>query len=67
MFLGPNDFNGYGYFYVRLYWTGFGFSANIVEEYIALAAILHVVVALKRTWDLCRGCASLSVGYLNES
>ena len=22
VFLGPNDFNGYGYFYVRLYWTG---------------------------------------------
>merc|ERR1712127_1095501 len=21
VFLGPNDFNGYGYFYVRLYWT----------------------------------------------
>merc|ERR550537_748896 len=24
VFLGPDDFNGYGYFYVRLYWTGFG-------------------------------------------
>merc|ERR1712226_1754319 len=52
VFLGPDDFNGYGYFYVRLYWTGFGFSANIVEEYILLAAILHVAVALKRTWDI---------------
>merc|ERR1712232_1501612 len=52
VFLGPNDFNGYGYFYVRLYWTGFGFSANIVEEYILLAALLHVFVALKRTWDI---------------
>merc|ERR1712110_12517 len=52
VFLGPNDFNGYGYFYVRLYWTGFGFSANIVEEYILLAALLHVAVALKRTWDI---------------
>merc|ERR1711967_120033 len=52
VFLGPNDFNGYGYFYVRLYWTGFGFSANIVEEYVLLAAMLHVVVALKRTWDI---------------
>merc|ERR1712070_640955 len=52
VFLGPNDFNGYGYFYVRLYWTGFGFSANIVEEYILLAAILHVLVGLKRTWDI---------------
>merc|ERR1711920_62307 len=52
VFLGPDDFNGYGHFYVRLYWTGFGFSANIVEEYILLAAILHVTVALKRTWDI---------------
>jgi len=52
VFLGPDDFNGYGYFYVRLYWTGFGFNANIVEEYILLAAILHVAVALKRTWDI---------------
>ncbi|CAE7639693.1 CYB2 [Symbiodinium sp. CCMP2456] len=52
VFLGPDDFNGYGYFYVRLYWTGFGFQANIVEEYILLAALLHVVVALKRTWDI---------------
>merc|ERR1711977_778005 len=24
VFLGPDDFNGYGYFYVRLYFTGFG-------------------------------------------
>merc|ERR1719486_287908 len=23
VFMGPDDFNGYGYFYVRLYWTGF--------------------------------------------
>merc|ERR1719235_2295667 len=30
VFLGPDDFNGYGYFYVRLYWTGFGLPANIV-------------------------------------
>merc|ERR1719166_887425 len=52
VFLGPEDFNGYGYFYVRLYWTGFGFQANIVEENILLAALLHVVVALKRTWDI---------------
>merc|ERR1719443_1870454 len=51
VFLGPNDFNGYGYFYVRLYWTGFGLPANIVEIYVALAALLHVVVALKRTWE----------------
>jgi len=52
VFLGPDDFNGYGYFYVRLYWTGFGFDANIVEEYVLLAALLHVAVALKRTWDI---------------
>merc|ERR1711972_1023223 len=52
VFLGPDDFNGYGYFYVRLYWTGFGLQANIVEEYILLAALLHIGVALKRTWDI---------------
>merc|ERR1711912_11668 len=52
VFLGPDDFNGYGYFYVRLYWSGFGLSANIVEEYVALCAMLHVFVALKRTWDI---------------
>jgi len=50
VFLGPDDFNGYGYFYVRLYWTGFGLPANIVEEYVLLSALLHVLVALKRTW-----------------
>merc|ERR1712166_551642 len=52
VFLGPDDFNGYGYFYVRLYPTGFGFQANIVEEYVLLSAMLHVSVALKRTWDI---------------
>lgn len=52
LFLGPDDFNGYGYFYVRLYWTGFGLNANIVEEYLLLAALLHVVVGLKRTFDI---------------
>merc|ERR1719230_1058651 len=51
VFKGPDDFNGYGYFYVRLYWTGFGLPANIVEEYILLAALLHAFVGLKRTWD----------------
>ena len=48
---GLNDCNGYGYFYVRLYWTGFGFQANIVEEYVLLSASLHIFVGLKRTWD----------------
>merc|ERR1711972_1176230 len=52
VFKGPDDFNGYGYFYVRLYWTGFGLPANIVEEYIALSVLLHAFVGLKRTWDM---------------
>jgi len=52
VFLGPDDFNGYGYFYVRLYWTGFGLPANIVEIYVLLCAVLHVAVAMKRTWDI---------------
>merc|ERR1712176_1292083 len=52
IFLGPDDFNGYGYFYVRLYPSGFGLPANIVEEYVLLAAMLHVSVALRRTWDI---------------
>merc|ERR1719195_999511 len=51
VFKGPDDFNGYGYFYVRLYWTGFGLPANIVEEYVLLSIMLHVAVGLKRTWD----------------
>jgi hypothetical protein len=64
VFLGPDDFNGYGYFYVRLYWTGFGMPANIVEEYVGLAAILHVIVALKRTWDISIN-STISSGRLN--
>merc|ERR1711985_101932 len=52
VFAGPDDFNGYGYFYVRLYWTGFGLPAIIVEEYILLGVLLHVFVGLKRTWDM---------------
>merc|ERR1719161_1556956 len=64
VFLGPDDFNGYGYFYVRLYWTGFGFDANIVEEYVALCALLHVVVALKRTYNISLKSA-VNTGKLN--
>merc|ERR1712014_261464 len=64
VFMGPDDFNGYGYFYVRLYWTGFGLPANIVEEYILLGALLHVFVALKRTWDINLS-QSVSSGKLN--
>ena len=48
---GLDDFNGNGYFYVRSKWTGFGFQANIVEEYVLLSASLHLFVGLKRTWD----------------
>merc|ERR1719386_592936 len=51
VFMGPDDFNGYGYFYVRLYFTGFGLEANIVEEYILLSILLHVFVGLKRSVD----------------
>merc|ERR1719367_403547 len=51
VFKGPDDFNGYGYFYVRLYWTGFGLPANIVEEYVLLCILLHISVGVKRTWD----------------
>merc|ERR1711967_211489 len=64
VFAGPDDFNGYGYFYVRLYWTGFGLPCNVVEEYIALSAMLHVFVALKRTWDMKLGMGIKS-GQLN--
>jgi len=52
VFMGPDDFNGYGYFYVRLYWTGFGLPANVVEEYILLSAMLHMFVGLGRTWQM---------------
>merc|ERR1740138_77476 len=64
VFLGPDDFNGYGYFYVRLYRSGFGLEANIVEEYVALCALLHVVVALKRTYEISLKMA-ISTGKLN--
>merc|ERR1712166_1355550 len=64
VFLGPDDFNGYGYFYVRLYWTGFGLEANIVEEYVAICALLHVCVALKRTYEISLNMA-ISTGKLN--
>merc|ERR1719253_2089549 len=64
VFLGPDDFNGYGYFYVRLYRTGFGLNANIVEEYLLLAAVMHVLVGLKRTADINMG-RPLNSGALN--
>merc|ERR1719218_163367 len=64
VFLGPDDFNGYGYFYVRLYFTGLGLPANIVEEYVLLCALLHVAVALKRTWEISLNM-TVSSGKLN--
>jgi len=65
VFMGPDDFNGYGYFYVRLYWTGFGLPANVVEEYILLSVLLHVIVALKRTQGkvkMWKGCKDVFWG-----
>merc|ERR1719443_2332388 len=62
VFMGPDDFNGYGYFYVRLYWTGFGLPANIVEEYIILSAALHIFMGLIKTWDKKAMVAKQSCG-----
>jgi len=63
VFLGPDDFNGYGYFYVRLYFIGIG-ESNIVEDYVLLAALLHIIIAVKRTAEINVG-AQLSSGKLN--
>ena len=49
----PDDFNGYGYFFVRLCCTGLGFQANIVEEYglelpfsvVVTASVIHGILA----------------------
>merc|ERR1712091_179139 len=65
VFLGPDDFNGYGYFYVRLYWTGFGLPANIVEEYILLSALLHVTAGLAKTWNRIGTKGAIVDGNLN--
>jgi hypothetical protein len=65
VFAGPDDFNGYGYFYVRLYWTGFGLPANIVEEYILLSALLHVTAGLAKTWNKLGVKGSIIDGNLN--
>ena len=46
---GPDDCNGYGYLLVRLYCTGLGFQANIVEEYVLLIPLQHIFAGLKRT------------------
>jgi len=64
IFLGPDDFNGYGYFYVRLYWFRPLIEANIVEIYVAFGAMLHVMVALKRTWEISL-MSSIESGKMN--
>eukprot|EP00397_Hematodinium_sp_SG-2012_P007267 GEMP01007309.1.p1 GENE.GEMP01007309.1~~GEMP01007309.1.p1 ORF type:complete len:967 (+),score=138.71 GEMP01007309.1:60-2903(+) len=65
IFLGPADFNGYGFFYVRLYWfKNINIQANIVEIYLLFCAMLHVMVGLKRTWDITANY-TLKSGKLN--
>ncbi len=46
----PVDLSGYDYFYEDLSW--FGFPANVVEFFFRSAALLHVAVALRRTWSI---------------
>jgi len=57
---GPNELNGEGYLFDRIHWTGAfgmvkGWSVSIVEEYLALGLLLHVTVALKRSYDITIG------------
>jgi len=57
MIKGPEEANGEGYFFDRLLPTGgLGIWStaplSIVEEYLALALLIHVSVALKRSWDI---------------
>jgi len=57
MIKGPEEANGEGYFFDRLLPTGgLGLTKtaplSIVEEYLALALLVHVSVALKRSWDI---------------
>ena len=66
MFKGPDDFNGYGYFYLRLYCTGLGFQASIVEELVLLNALQHIFAGSKRTRDQ-RLSSGLKSGQLNLS
>ena len=61
----PGDFNVYGYFYVRLYRTGFGFQANLVEESVLCECAHYTIsVGLERTWDQKRSPGLMS-GQLN--
>ena len=63
---GPDDFNRYSYFFVRLYCTGLGFQANIVEEFVPLSASQHIFAGLKRTRDQ-KLSSGLKSGQLNLS
>ena len=38
VFMGPDDFNGYGYFPVRLYWTEAGFQAPVPMKRVAIVS-----------------------------
>ena len=68
VFRGPDDCNGYGYVYVRLHWTSFGFQTNIVEEYVLLTALLHIFLSLKRIGDqkLSPGLMSGQLNFLQR-
>ena len=48
---GTDDFNGCGYLYDRLCWTGLWIQVNIVDGYVLLSASLHDFVGVKRLWD----------------
>jgi len=57
---GPDELNGEGYLFDRIHWTGaLGFAKDfpfsVVEEYLALGLLLHVTVALKRSYDITIG------------
>lgn len=59
MLKGPMEANGEGYFFDRLAWTGgFGIfkegpaGMSVVELYLAFALVLHVSVALQRSWEI---------------
>ena len=66
---GPDELNGEGYLFDRIHWTGAlglakDFPLSIVEEYLALALLLHVAVALKRSYDITIGY-TISTGRWN--
>ena len=57
---GPAELNGEGYLFDRIHWTGGlgfvkSFPVSVVEEYLCLALLLHVTVAIKRSYDITIG------------